>query len=129
MKLSPEGQIYEVILDSKAGKFKFNEFLTKPYMNADDSESTMQSFSCTHKPRMPKDRDVCVFYYPYKNGLTLNTAASSLFASFTESTVSTAVRFGTPATNCRALLLCTCPMKRHWMSLGIKGAFSTISWT
>jgi hypothetical protein len=39
----------------------------------------MQSFSCTHKPRMPKDRDVCVFYYPYKNGLTLNTAASSLF--------------------------------------------------
>jgi hypothetical protein len=79
VKLSPEGQIYEVILESKAGKFKFNEFLTKPYMNADDSESTMQSFSCTHKPRMPKDRDVCVFYYPYKNGLTLNTAASSLF--------------------------------------------------
>lgn len=79
VKLSPEGQIYEVILDSKAGKFKFNEFLTKPYMNADDSESTMQSFSCTHKPRMPKDRDVCVFYYPYKNGLALNTAASSLF--------------------------------------------------
>jgi hypothetical protein len=91
VKLSPEGQIYEVILDSKAGKFKFNEFLTKPYMNADYSESTtqdavlgqgvcgMQSFSCTHKPRMPKDRDVCVFYYPYKNGLALNTAASSLF--------------------------------------------------
>lgn len=78
VKLSPEGQIYEVILDSKAGKFKFNEFLTKPYMNTDDSEIP-QSFSCTHKPRMPKDRDVCVFYYPYKNGLTLNTAASSLF--------------------------------------------------
>jgi hypothetical protein len=87
VKVSPEGQIYEVILDSKAGKFKFNEFLTKPYMNADYSESTqdtnlqdsMQSFSCTHKPRMSKDRDVCVFYYPYKNGLVLNTAASSLF--------------------------------------------------
>ena len=47
--------------------------------NEDTTATAVQSFCCTHKPRMPKERDVTVFYYPFKNGLPLNSAASTLF--------------------------------------------------
>ena len=57
------------------------------------------------------------------------TAASSLFASFTESTDSTATSPGTPFTSAFALLDCTWPMNRHRTSAGITAAFSTISCT
>ena len=81
VKLSPEGEIFEVMLTSQAGKYKFDDYLTTPYMSsvANDYLHAVQSFCCTHKPRMPKERDVTVFYYPFKNGLPLNAAASTLF--------------------------------------------------
>eukprot|EP00964_Phaeocystis_antarctica_P052432 scaffold30704_cov72-Phaeocystis_antarctica.AAC.1 len=32
VKLSPEGEIFEVMLTSQAGKYKFDDYLTTPYM-------------------------------------------------------------------------------------------------
>ena len=83
VKITPSG-VYEVLVGSKAGRFRFEEYVDRPYMSGtglatDSTANTMQSFVCTHKPKMAKDREVSVFYWHGKNGLPKNDAASALF--------------------------------------------------
>jgi len=81
VKVTPTG-VYEVLVSAKTGgKFRFDEYLERPYINGDGmaAESKIQSFVCTHKPKMAKDREVSVFYWPFKNGLPKNETASALF--------------------------------------------------
>ena len=87
VKITPSG-VYEVLVGSKAGRFRFEEYVDRPYMTGtglaiacakDGVYETMQSFVCTHKPKMAKDREVSVFYWHGKNGLPKNDAASALF--------------------------------------------------
>jgi len=84
VKITPTGA-YEVLVGSNGGKFRFDEYLERPYMNnphglTEEVEGCkFQSFLCTHKPKMAKDREVSVFYWPFKNGLAKNDTASSLF--------------------------------------------------
>ncbi len=68
-------------------------------------------------------------YTPRGSSLCASLAAFSLFASFTESTLSTAHRFGTPCTKDLHLLLCSWPMKCQRMSPGRTGALPTSSCT
>lgn len=74
VKISETGHTYEVLLDSNDGKIDYKQHLKQPQW--DTSFLTNFKYYCKSKL---KNKDVCVFYYTDKNGLELNTLASTLF--------------------------------------------------
>lgn len=78
VKISSTGDVFDVIMDPVDGKYDFANYLTRPYM-LQGGEHTLAQFQTTKKGKLSKDRDVTVFYWPFKNGLPVNTAASNIF--------------------------------------------------
>lgn len=66
---------HEVICDAVDIEGKWQKHLTKPFSTV---ENTPQSFQIVRK-KANKDRDTTIFYWPFKNGLPLNTTASNAF--------------------------------------------------
>lgn len=75
VKISPDGAVFDIIM--KVGEL-VKSYLTCPYMYTSDEHSPSQ-FQSMRKGKIPKDRDLTVFYWPGKNGLEHNTTASSIF--------------------------------------------------
>ena len=69
------GNIYESEIESKKGGYDFGKLIPSPA----DTSGGLQSFTCTHKPKMSKEREIVVYYWPFKNGLMQNRIASDLF--------------------------------------------------
>lgn len=69
------GTIYESEIESKKGGYDFGKLIPSPA----DTSGGLQSFTCTHKPKMSKEREIVVYYWPFKNGLMQNRIASDLF--------------------------------------------------
>lgn len=74
IRISPEGQAHEVFCHEYDIQTRFKDHLTKPF-NAPDASP--QSFQTVRK--RSKERDLTVFYWPDKNGLTFNQVASNAF--------------------------------------------------
>lgn len=67
-------KVVEIMMTPVDGKLDFEAELTKPSsVQPGTSPSMVQQFRSK-----PKDKEICVFYYPGKNGLTLNAHASHL---------------------------------------------------
>lgn len=78
VKINPTGDVFDIIMDPHVGKFDFDNYITRPYM-LHGPEHKIAQFQSTRKAKIPKDRELTVFYWPFKNGLPLNTIASNIF--------------------------------------------------
>lgn len=74
VKISPDGNIFEVIVTPTNGSFDFTQYLHKPYTPVD----VATFHSMRRKGAKLTDRDLCVFYYPSKS-LPPNAIASNAF--------------------------------------------------
>lgn len=66
----------EVLVSPAAGGYAFHEFLTRPYMNQ-STDAEVAHFEVAKRAK--KNRETSVWFWPGKNGLQLNVAASTLF--------------------------------------------------
>lgn len=66
----PDGTSHEVVCNIK----NFENYLSAPPLY----DTGANSFQTVRK-KGNKDRELCVFYYPFKNGLAFHTTASNLF--------------------------------------------------
>lgn len=78
IRLMPDNSAHEVLCSAhdKLKESDFYRFLTKPFYAAIDAKPT--SFLAVRKKSF-KDRELVVIYWPDKNGLPLNTAATTMF--------------------------------------------------
>jgi len=76
VKINEAGSFFNVLLDTNNGVVDFSDTLKKPPMV--DANAKPSKFQSYHKGKS-KDKDLCVFYYPDRNGCELNKLASSLF--------------------------------------------------
>lgn len=76
VKISPNGEIFELLLSPVEGKFDFNSYMHKPYNHL----MVLSTFHSMRKKGTNKntDRDLTVWYYPTRD-LTHNPTASNLF--------------------------------------------------
>lgn len=72
-KITPDGQVFETMLNPKDGHFDFHDYLHKPFM----FQGPPSTFHSTRKKK-GNDRDLTVWYFPTKE-LPVNTLASQLF--------------------------------------------------
>lgn len=77
VRLPSEGVVHEVICSLADTQMKFVDHLTRPF-NMHGPLHTPQSFQTVRK-KGNKERDLTVFYWPFKNGLQFNQTASNLF--------------------------------------------------
>ena len=77
VRIPPTGEVHEVHCDPMAVSEKFEPHLTRPF-NLHGPLHTPQSFQSLRK-KGQKDRDLCIYYWPFKNGLPFNQTASHLF--------------------------------------------------
>ncbi len=77
VRMMTDGNVHEVICSQDDIQSKFTEFLTRPF-NLQGPTHEPQSFQTVRK-KGTKDRDLTVFYWPFKNGLTFNQTASNIF--------------------------------------------------
>ena len=77
VKISATGDVFDIHLTPKEGRFKFEQYLSLPYMYGD---AYHKAASLTASRRgLPKDRELTAFYWPAKNGLEKNLVASGIF--------------------------------------------------
>ena len=76
VKITSEGDVFDIIAEPTDGKLDFAKYIDRPYML---TQHTVQQFQSMRKGKLPKDRELTVFYWPFKNGLPLNTIASKVF--------------------------------------------------
>ena len=76
VKINETGHSFEIMLDTNNGKIDYDDQIRRPPMvSPNASPACFKSY----RKGNSKDREICIFYYPEKNGLELNTLASSLF--------------------------------------------------
>jgi hypothetical protein len=76
VKVTPEGEIFEVILDPQEGEFHFDTYMHRPYSTASQAPAT---FHTTRKKGFKAhERDLSVWYFPDKS-LPHNPTATNLF--------------------------------------------------
>lgn len=76
VKINETGHSAEVVMDTNSGKLDFALYIKRPPLVADDTNPSMFQ---SYKKGKNKEKELCVFYYPGKNGFDLNTQASNLF--------------------------------------------------
>jgi len=76
VRLLADGSAHEVICVSDQVKARFAAFLTRPF-NLHGPLHEPQSFQTMRKKH--RERDLTVFYWPFKNGLPFNQTASNIF--------------------------------------------------
>ena len=72
------GTLREVLLSGEDIRDRFMNRLTMPPCNAAFRGERPQSFQ-TVRRKSSKDRDLTIFYWPFKNGLPFNQTASNIF--------------------------------------------------
>jgi hypothetical protein len=75
VKIQEDGHYDELLMDTRNGKLDYAEHLKRPFCYPDVLPSCFQSYQKGGK----REKELCVFYYPGKNGLALNALASQLF--------------------------------------------------
>ena len=79
VRLQYDGTSHEVCCSNEDIKSKFEQHLTRPF-NIQGPLHEPQSFQTVRKKaNKDKDRDLTVFYWPFKNGLPFNQTASNIF--------------------------------------------------
>ena len=78
VKVAASGEVFELIMDPHDGKFCFEQYVARPYM-LQGGEHGLASFQSLRRGNKSKDRELTVFYWPFKNGLPFNNTASTLF--------------------------------------------------
>lgn len=78
VRMMSDGTTHEVMCSKDDVVSKFAAHLTKPF-NLQGPIWTPQSFQTVRKKTQSKERDLTVFYWPFKNGLPFNQTASNLF--------------------------------------------------
>jgi hypothetical protein len=74
VKIQEGGHHHELLMDTTDGKLDYTKHLKRPALCADTQPSCFQSYRKGGK----REKELCVFYYPGKNGLELNALASQL---------------------------------------------------
>lgn len=77
VRIMADGSAHEVFCDTKCITDKFETHLTRPFSLMGPMHGP-QSFQTVRK-KGNKDRDLTVFYWPFKNGLPFNAVASNAF--------------------------------------------------
>lgn len=72
VKIQESGHIHELLMDTNDGRLDVRNHLKRPQLSTD-----FCSFQSYRKGK--REKDLCVFYYPGKNGSELNALASQLF--------------------------------------------------
>ena len=72
VKITPQGEVFEVILTGNEGKFQFSQFLHHPY------NQTIEPHTFHSMRKKGQTADLSVWYYPAKD-LPHNPTASNLF--------------------------------------------------
>tara|TARA_B100000212_G_scaffold313296_2_gene266111 strand:- start:54 stop:1082 length:1029 start_codon:yes stop_codon:yes gene_type:complete len=75
VRIPAAGDPHEVLCNSEDVQGKFAQHISKPFISSGDHP---QSFQVVRK-KANKDRDITVFYWPFKNGLQFNNTASNAF--------------------------------------------------
>jgi hypothetical protein len=78
VRMLHDGSTHDVICSHTDTVHKFEAHLTRPF-NLQGPVHEPQSFQTVRKKSMNKDRDLTVFYWPFKNGLPFNQTASNIF--------------------------------------------------
>lgn len=76
VKINETGHSFEVLMHQSDGTLDFAAQLKQPSLMTGESQPNMFQ---SYRKGKHKDTDLCVFYYPGKNGCEINTLASSLF--------------------------------------------------
>jgi hypothetical protein len=76
VKILESGHQNEILMDTNAGKLCIEQHLKRPPLVQDGVQPSMFQ---SYRKGKHKEKDLCVFYYPNKNGCELNNLASSLF--------------------------------------------------
>ena len=83
VKITPGGEVYELMMDPNSGEYNFEDYLTRPYSIPGDPETKASEFAVLKKGRIPKDRELVVHYWAGnkdgQNGLAYNLTASTMF--------------------------------------------------
>ena len=74
VKINPEGSVFDVIMQPDQ---TVADYITRPYMAG--TEQSPAQFQSMRKGKLPKDRELTVYYWPGKNGLPHNMTASNIF--------------------------------------------------
>lgn len=77
VRIPPDGSAHEVLCTPADVKAKFEGHITRPF-NLHGPVHEPQSFQTVRK-KTNRERDLSVFYWPFKNGLPFNTLASNIF--------------------------------------------------
>ena len=77
VRMQQDGVAHEVVCGKEDIRENFAKHLTRPYA-LQGPLHTPQSFQTVRK-KGSKDRDLTVFYWPFKNGLPFNQTASNMF--------------------------------------------------
>jgi len=78
VRMLADGSTHEVICSHADTLQKFEAHLTRPF-SLHGPVHEPQSFQTVRKKSMGKDRDLTVFYWPFKNGLPFNATATQIF--------------------------------------------------
>lgn len=78
VRLPADGSAHEVHCDAACVEARFAKHLTKPYNVSGPPPHEPQCFQTVRK-KANKERDLTVFYWPFKNGLPFNQVASNAF--------------------------------------------------
>lgn len=76
VKILESGHQNEILMDTNAGKLCIDNNLKRPPLVP---EGVHPSMFQSYRKGKHKEKDLCIFYYPNKNGCDLNSLASSLF--------------------------------------------------
>ena len=74
VKITSDGEIFEVVVTPQEGKFNFEAFMHKPY----SYQGNAQVFHSMRKKTSTTAKDLTVLYYPSRD-LPVNTVASNVF--------------------------------------------------
>ena len=77
VRMLPDGSTHSVMCSQDDTETKFTAHLTRPF-NLQGPLHEPQSFQTVRK-KVNKDRDLTVFYWPFKNGLPFNPTATHIF--------------------------------------------------
>lgn len=76
VKILESGHQNEILMDTNAGTLCIEQHLKRPPLVQDGVQPSMFR---SYRKGKHKEKDLCVFYYPNKNGCELNNLASSLY--------------------------------------------------
>ena len=76
VKIQESGNYHELLIDTNDGKLDYSKQLKRPPLATAD---TLPQCALCHRKGGKREKELCVFYFPGKNGLDLNALASQLF--------------------------------------------------